>query len=130
MPQLYKDREQGLVNEELFDDYARRVADDLIKLQLPRSQFRKFFGELRALEARIRSQGDDDAAVRKEKPYMKLLLAKVHYQTRDRRKAQAYESLEKFLRGLIDQVENRKDFDVLMDAVQAVLAYYAPGARD
>ncbi|WP_456480874.1 type III-A CRISPR-associated protein Csm2 [Oceanithermus sp.] len=128
MPELYKDREQGLVNEELFDDYARRVANDLIKLGLPSSQFRKFFGELRALEARIRSQGDDDTAVRKEKPYMKLLLAKVHYQTRNRR-PEAYESLEKFLRGLIDQVETRKDFDVLMDAVQAVLAYYTPRAR-
>ena len=126
MVQLYK---QGLVNEELFDSYARKVAKDLIELGLPSSQFRKFFGELRALEARIRSQGDDDAAVRKEKPYMKLLLAKIHYQTRDRKKADAYIALEKFLRDLIDQVETRQDFDVLMDAVQAVLAYYTPRAR-
>ncbi|NPA76399.1 MAG: type III-A CRISPR-associated protein Csm2 [Candidatus Diapherotrites archaeon] len=129
MVQLYKDKEQGLVNEDLFDSYARKVAKDLIELGLPSSQFRKFFGELRALEARIRSQGDDDVAVRKEKPYMKLLLAKIHYQTRDRKKADAYIALEKFLRDLIDQVETRKDFDVLMDAVQAVLAYYTPRAR-
>jgi len=129
MVQLYKDKEQGLVNEELFDSYARKVAEDLIKLGLPSSQFRKFFGELRALEARIRSQGDNDTAVRKEKPYMKLLLAKIHYQTRDRKKADAYIALEKFLRDLIDQVETRQDFDVLMDAVQAVLAYYTPRAR-
>ena len=129
MVQLYTDKEQGIVNEELFDDFARRVANDLIKLGLPSSQFRKFFGELRALEARIRSQGDNDDAVRKEKPYMKLLLAKIHYQTRDRKKAEAYKALERFLRGLIDQVERRSDFDVMMDAVQAVLAYYTPKAR-
>jgi len=129
MVQLYTDKEQGIVNEELFDDFARRVANDLIKLGLPSSQFRKFFGELRALEARIRSQGDNDDAVRKEKPYMKLLLAKIHYQTRDRKKADAYKALERFLRGLIDQVERRSDFDVMMDAVQAVLAYYTPKAR-
>lgn len=129
MVQLYTDKEQGIVNEELFDDFARRVANDLIKLGLPSSQFRKFFGELRAHEARIRSQGDNDDAVRKEKPYMKLLLAKIHYQTRDRKKADAYKALERFLRGLIDQVERRSDFDVMMDAVQAVLAYYTPKAR-
>ena len=129
MVQLYTDKEQGIVNEELFDDFARRVANDLIKLGLPSSQFRKFFGVLRALEARIRSQGDNDDAVRKEKPYMKLLLAKIHYQTRDRKKADAYKALERFLRGLIDQVERRSDFDVMMDAVQAVLAYYTPKAR-
>ena len=129
MVQLYKNKDQGLVNEALFDDHARQVANDLIKLGLPSSQFRKFFGELRALESRIRSQGDDDVAVRKEKPYMKLLLAKIHYQTRDRKKADAYKALERFLRELIDQVEGRADFDVMMDAVQAVLAYFTPRAR-
>jgi len=129
MVQLYKDKEREIVNEELFDDYARQTAKKLVDLGLPNSQFRKFFGELRALEARIRAQGNDDAAVAKEKPYMKLLLAKIHYQQRDRRKIEAYKALEEFLRELINQVEDRKDFDVLMDAVQAVLAYYSPRAR-
>jgi len=129
MVQLYKDKAQGIVNEELFDSHARKVADELVQLNLPKNQFRKFFGALRALEARVRSQGDDDAAVRKEKPYMKLLLAKIHYQTRDRGNSKAYEALERFLRELIDQVETRKDLDVLVDAVQAVLAFYAPKAR-
>lgn len=129
MVSLYSDRDKGVANPALFDEEARREAEKLLQLQLPSSQFRKFFGELRALEARIRSLGDDEAAVTRVKPYLRLLLAKVHYQTRDRKKAEAYEELERFLRGLFDQVETRQDFDVMMDAVQAVMAYFTPKAR-
>lgn len=129
MVRLYQDKEKGIANPALFDEVARREAKNLLELKLPSSQFRKFFGELRALEARIRSLGDDDEAVDRVKPYLKLLLAKVHYQTRDRKKAEAYKRLEGFLRSLFDQVETRKDFDVMMDAVEAVIAYYTPEAR-
>lgn len=129
MPKLYQDAERGVVNPELFDEWAQREAEKLIKLGLPSSQFRKFFAELRALEARVRTLGDNDEAVKRVRPYLKLLLAKVHYQTREKKKAEAYKALEALLRGLFDQVETRRDFDVVMDAVQAVMAYYAPRAR-
>ena len=129
MVELYQDRERGIANPALFDEVAEQEAEKLSRLNLPSSQFRKFFGELRALEARIRSLGDDDAAVQVVRPYLKLLLAKVHYQTRDRKKAEAYKELERFLRLLFEQVETRRDFDVMMDAVQAVMAYFTPRAR-
>lgn len=129
MPKLYQDAERGVVNPELFDEWAQGEAEKLIELGLPSSQFRKFFAELRALEARVRILGDNDEAVKQVRPYLKLLLAKVHYQTRDRKKARAYETLEELLRDLFDQVKTRRDFDVVMDAVQAVMAYYTPKAR-
>jgi len=129
VPKLYQDAERGVVNPELFDEWAQGEAEKLIELGLPSSQFRKFFAELRALEARVRILGDNDEAVKQVRPYLKLLLAKVHYQTRDRKKARAYETLEELLRDLFDQVKTRRDFDVVMDAVQAVMAYYTPKAR-
>ena len=126
MVKLYEDREKGIVNAELFDTWAQQEAEKLRSLGLPPTQFRRFFGELRALEARIRSLGDDEEAFRKVKPYLNLLFAKVHYQTRDHKKAPAYEELERMLRDLFAGVETRKDFDVAMDAAQAVLAYFVP----
>jgi len=126
MVKLYEDREKGIVNADLFDSWAKKEAEKLHSLELPLTQLRQVFNELRILETRIHSLGDDDEAFRQVRPYLNLLFAKIHYKTRDRKKGRAYLALETMLRDLFTEVKTRKDFDVAMDAAQAVLAYFVP----
>jgi len=120
--QLYKDHEKRIIRKEVFDEEAKQLAEELVKAGLPSTQFRKFFGELRAIETRLRSDSSADS-FEKAKPYLYLLAAKIHYQTRQDKRG-AYAKLEKFFRGLIEQVKDQKDFEVMTDAVQAVLAFF------
>ena len=120
--QLYKDHTKRIVRKEIFDEEARGLAEELVKAGLPSTQFRKFFGELRAIETRLRSDPSTDS-FEKAKPYLYLLVAKIHYQTRQDKRG-AYAKLENFFRELIEQVNDIKDFEVMIDAVQAVLAFF------
>ncbi len=134
MAKVYFDDEQrGILKANLFDDEARKDANKLLGASAPPTQLRRYFGEIRALQARFASlkARDPENAFAQVRPYLGLLKAKAYYGRRnDNRGSKAMHTLSEVLTDCIDGVKNEKTFDAMVQYVEAVVAYFTPDSRN
>lgn len=127
MIQFYRDHEKRYMKPELFSQEARRVAEEIrSRRELKSSQFRNYFQELRALEARYRAdqQRDPEAAWLTLEPQLQLFKAKLAYGARKEGPLAKAETFRKFLDEVVDSIREAKDFEAALLYVEAVLAYF------
>ena len=110
-------------------DYARGIADKLVRNNLKTNQIRNIFTEVRQIES-IYSMDKKTEALRR----LTMLKPKLAYQSKRHREVS---DLEKELVGAIDEVvkapEGKRDeiFQRFVDFFEAILAYHkALGGRD
>jgi len=118
-------RENGHLKESLLTVYAEEQAAAFVRDRLNSSQLRRFYHEVKALEAKIDASGFEANAA-----LVKMLRSKVAYACPLRRDKKIPESFARFLWKHIDQVrskENFKDFCTVFEAV--VGFFYGKGGR-
>ncbi|MER3451978.1 MAG: type III-A CRISPR-associated protein Csm2 [Thermus sp.] len=123
---FYEDREKGILKKGLFDQEAKRQAE-AIRGELKSSQFRNYFAELRALEARFQRERlqEEALAFRRLVPQLELLKAKLHYNTRPQGPLKDARNFVDFMERLIDTAKGGpKEFEAAMLYLEAVLAYF------
>lgn len=118
-------RENGHLRESLLTSYAEHQAATFVQDKLNSSQLRRFYHEVKALEAKIEVSGFEGTL-----PLVKMLRSKVAYACPLRGDKKIPESFARFLWKHIDQVrskENFKDFCTVFEAV--VGFFYGKGGR-
>ncbi len=124
MIRFYRDEEKRYMVSDLLDADARQRAESI--KNVTSSQFRNYFQELRALEARYRAdlQKDPDGAWLRLEPQLRLFKAKLYYGARKDGPLANAEEFKSFLEETIDSIRDGRDFDAALLYVEAVLAYY------
>ncbi len=102
LPNLTFRDEQGYRKKELFTVHAQKYADEMARLRMTQTQLRKYYNEVKALEARIEANPDFMA----NEALIGLLKSKVAY-------------------GLAKETdrEKRKGFEVLLKMVEQGIAW-------
>ncbi len=119
---FWKDREQRILNVELFsqkaEDLARRLKDDKNKNRP--SQLRKFYDQVLEIDARLRKLGsaEDFEVVRAQ---LHLLLARSAYA---QGRGLITGEFREFLKACISQIRSPEDLAVFRDVFEAFMAYY------
>jgi len=127
MIQFYRDKEKQYMRPELFNQEARRVAEEIRdNRELKSSQFRNYFQELRALEARYLAdrQRDPEGAWRKLEPQLQFFKAKLAYGARKEGPLAKARVFRRFLDEVVDSIREARDFEAALLYVEAVLAYF------
>jgi len=124
MIRFYRDEEKLYMVPDLFDAEARRMAEKI--KNVTSSQFRNYFQELRALEARYRAdlRQDPVSAWLRLEPQLRLFKAKLSYGARGDGPLAKAQEFRSFLEDVIDSISDGKDFEAALLYVEAVLAYY------
>lgn len=127
MIQFYRDSSKEFMQPELLSKRAQEVAKKIRdNRELKSSQFRNYFQELRALEARYQAdhRKDPQEAWMRLEPQLQLFKAKLAYGARkDGPLAKATE-FRRFMEEVVESIREGKDFEAAMLYVEAVLAYY------
>lgn len=128
----FEDAEKGLLKRNLFDDEAQQDAKRLVSAQVTRVQVRRYFGEVRALQARYHSEQarSKDAAFERIQPYLGLLKAKAYYGRRNNRCSNDMITFSDFITDCIDGVNDAKSFEAMVKYLEAVVAYFTPDAKE
>jgi len=119
MPKIVFRDESNYRKKELFTDYALQYADELTRHKITQTQLRKYYNEVKALEARIKANPDFKA----NEALISLLKSKVAYglaKETDRDKKEGF----KILLNMVEQgiawstkPEYFEDFVLLFEAV-------------
>ncbi|MCS7069834.1 MAG: type III-A CRISPR-associated protein Csm2 [Meiothermus sp.] len=123
--EFYQNRESKILRPGLFDSEAKKDADQVQGIQS--SQFRNYFHELRALEARFEreAKGNPQVAFAKLIPQLELLKAKLAYGQRKNGPLQNAGGFVNLMNRLIDAGKRSpEDFEAMMQYLEAVLAYF------
>jgi CRISPR-associated protein Csm2 len=120
----------GNIIVELLDQKAKTLAEGFVvrnpkdpkkvifKQTLHSAQLRRFFGEFRQLEKKVKSMDFE-----KVKPLIKMVKSKASYAANpDNPKIP--ESFKKFLINNIDEINTRKDFEAFMLHFEAVVGFF------
>ncbi len=127
MIQFYRDREKQYIVPDLLSEKARAVAEKIRQnRELKSSQFRNYFQELRALEARYRAdrQKSPQGAWLRLEPQLQLFKAKLAYGARKDGPLVNATEFRSFMEEVVDSIQEAKDFEAAMLYVEAVLAYF------
>ena len=123
--------ENGRLKENLLTSEAERQADEFLhppdrQKQLTSAQLRRFYHEVKALEAKIEAGGFEANS-----PLVKMLRSKVAYACPARREDRKIpDTFAKFLWQHIEQVRSEKDFKAFCLVFEAVVGFfYGKGGR-
>jgi CRISPR type III-A-associated protein Csm2 len=123
--------ENDRLKESLLTSEAERQADEFLRppdrqRQLTSAQLRRFYHEVKALEAKIEAKGFEANA-----PLVKLLRSKVAYACPARKEDRKIpDTFAKFLWQHIEQVRSEKDFKAFCTVFEAVVGFfYGKGGR-
>jgi len=97
--------ENGTIKTELLESAAEKEAQKFGRLTT--SQLRNFFNEVKALEKRVKDNGDTDEYFKKIMPLIKMLKAKVAYASARQKNMGEF---EEFIKSRIDKINNKKGF--------------------
>lgn len=123
--QLWKDRTGGVIDPELFSITAELLAREVNQERLASrdkankpTQIRKFFDEVNRYKGMVQSSPDDFTSLL---PYIKMINAKAAY-------AAGRDLIGVIFKGFISdslqQVHDRKDFELFCGFFEAFLGYY------
>ena len=127
MIRFYRDEEKRYMVPELFSQRAQQVAQAIRDhRELKSSQFRNYFQELRALEARYRAdrQRNPEGAWLALEPQLQLFKAKLAYGARKEGPLAKASVFRAFLEEVVDSIQEARDFEAALLYVEAVLAYF------
>lgn len=123
--------ENGHLKENLLTAEAERQADEFLRppdrqKQLTSAQLRRFYHEVKALEAKIEAGGFEANL-----PLVKMLRSKVAYACPARKEDRKIpDTFAKFLWQHIEQVRSEKDFKAFCTVFEAVVGFfYGKGGR-
>jgi len=118
---FWKDEKQEIVNQELFSEVADKCADAIRKNggkeKNKISQIRKFYDEVLMFNERVK----DEDQFQKMLPYIKMLNAKVFYAIG---RKHITEQFKDFILKCINQIKNKKDFEVFVKFFEAFMGFY------
>jgi CRISPR type III-A-associated protein Csm2 len=135
---FFIDDKKELIKENFLTSRAKTWAESFIRPALPKersqrnpkltsAQLRKFHGEAKALEERIKTTDD----FKKIRPLVKMLKSKVAYAcpvTGSDRKVP--EEFRKYIEEMVDNIEDVKDFKAFALCFEAVVGFfYGQGGR-
>lgn len=129
----FADPQKGLLKAHLFDDEAQKDAKKLNSAQVTRVQVRRYFGEVRALQARYQSEKSRNPAeaFSNIQPYLGLLKAKAYYGRRNNnRNTNDMNTFADFITDCLDGVTDDKSFEAMVKYFEAVIAYFTPDAKE
>lgn len=123
--QLWKDRNSGTIDPELFSTTAEALAKEVNqeriysrdKVNKP-TQIRKFFDEVIRYKGLVQATPEDFAA---HLPYIKMLNAKAAYAAGRDLIGPVFKG---FLSDSLKQVQEQKDFELFCSFFEAFLGYY------
>jgi len=126
MSYYFADEDKKIIRAELLTDDARKYAKEFVRRRLNPTQLRKYFNEVRALEAQVKAKGYPIV-----EPLIKMLKSKVAY---GMRRSGGQQSLPENFKGFIDQsvdaIQDEKDFNAFVKHFEAVLGFfYGEGGR-
>lgn len=115
----------GVIRRELLLEEAEKLAQEFVRRRLNSAQLRRFYNEVKALEARIDAEGYD-----KCEPMLWLLRAKVAYACPKQGEKKIPDEFAKFLWDCIAQIQGREEFRAFCKVFEAVVGYfYGKGGR-
>lgn len=139
---FYSDKTSGTIKEELLVKKAKDWAASFIKPAPPReswqknpklnsAQLRRFYGEVKALEDRVRHKDKPKEEFPKIRPLVKMLKSKAAYACptsgSDRK---VPEEFRKYMEEMVDNVADWDDFKAFALCFEAVVGYfYGEGGR-
>jgi len=117
----------GVIKEEWLTTKAEELAEKFLNSRsepkLTAAQLRRFYNDVKALEARIAAED-----FRKNLPFIKMLKAKAAYSCPVKGTKKTPQEFARFIFSSVDQIETVEDFKAFSKAFEAVVAYfYAKG---
>ncbi|MHB8278726.1 MAG: type III-A CRISPR-associated protein Csm2, partial [Candidatus Humimicrobiaceae bacterium] len=97
--------EEGIIKTELLEKAAEKEAQKFGALTT--TQLINFFNEVKALEKRLKDNGDSDEHFKKIMPLIKMLKSKIVYASARQKNMGEF---EEFIKDRIDKIKNKKDF--------------------
>ncbi len=118
--------EKGIVKTEMLEalaeNEAKKLSNAAIKnKEMTTTQLRKFFNEVKALEKRLRDNGDSDEYFNKIMPLVKMLKAKISYSSGRKNVTKEF---EEFILSKIDKIRDKNDFKAFVLHFEAVVGYF------
>jgi CRISPR type III-A-associated protein Csm2 len=112
--------ENGNLRRELLTTEAESIAKSFERSGLTNTQLRKFYNEVKALQAQIEAtEGNDEEKFKKNEALIAMLKSKVAY-ARHRPQGEKIEELKKFIDACVDKIhslQDFKDFTIFFEAV-------------
>lgn len=138
---FFVDEHGKIIKENLLTTDAKKWAESFINPQQPKdrwqrnpkltsAQLRKFHGDAKSLEERVKNVKDQEEFMR-IRPLVKMLKAKVAYACPingvDRK---VPEEFRKYMEEMVDNIEDAKDFQAFALCFEAVVGFfYGQGGR-
>lgn len=120
LPQIKFRDEKGNLRRELLTTEAKSIAGNFEGSGLTNTQLRKFYNEVKALQAQIEAtEGDDKEKFEKNEAMIAMLKSKVAY-ARYKPQGEKVDELKKFIDACVDNIktfQNFKDFTTFFEAV-------------
>lgn len=130
----------GAVNPDLVTKYAEEYANKFVPPKDPNfkakqtdkavtsAQLRRFYGDVKKLEMRLKNSSDKDTAFLEILPLIKLLKAKAAYA---RKRELVNESFKNWINDNVDLINDRKEFAAFLLYFEAVVGFcYGNGLSD
>lgn len=122
--------QQKKVDPLLYDETARKIAEELIKIEkgstygVTRHQFRRIFDETKRIKKLIDIRGWEELY-----PLVKMIKSKTAYmvaraKSEKRKESNYYQNLYNFISTGIDQVKTVEDFKIFCLLFEAVYGFY------
>lgn len=125
----YEDSDRTRLREELVTTQAKQWAKGFLRPTLGRrpspltsAQLRRFYNDVKALEARVNEEPD----FLKVRPYVKMLISKVAYACPEVNESARKVPIEfrKFMEECINHIEHKKDFEAFLLVFETVVGYF------
>lgn len=115
-------REGGNLRKELITDDAKKIAEYFKDSGLTQSLMRKYYHEIKALEAKIEAtEGNEDEKYKKNEANIFMLISKVNYDSHRDETREKIKALKDFIEIMIGEkikgLQDFKDFVLLFEAV-------------
>lgn len=115
----FENPEKTKLREDLIGKWADKVGKDFASLrpELTTTQIRKFFNEIRSLEARVEENFDDNKAI------ILMVKSKVAYAV-GKKTSKTPREFKDFIDACIDKIEKEEDFNAFVKFFESVVGYF------
>lgn len=112
--------EKGNLKESLVTSFAEEQAKSFVQQRLNSSQLRKFYHEVKALEAKIQAGGFEQNF-----PFVQMLRSKIAYACpRDFKSRKIPEPFARFLWQHVANVKTQKEFNAFSTVFEAMVGFF------
>ncbi len=114
---FYQDKEKTKLIDNLITTESEKLGKKFADLKLTSSQLRKFFNEVRSIEAQIDGRFDEQKAL------ILMLKSKVAYSV-GKDSSKTPKEFKDFIDACVDKISDVKDFNAFMKFFESVVGYY------